>query len=106
MSQTGPEPFGSGPICPCLATRYSQKSNRRVSCMIRGLFTTELILPNATFEPDSVTEGLAKSTLLNRLYASARNVNVFLSLSWKRFTSEESTLKNCGPRKVLRHDVP
>ena len=35
--------------------------------MIRGLFTTELTLPNATFDPDSVTDGLAKSTLLKRL---------------------------------------
>lgn len=35
--------------------------------MMRGLFNTALILPNAAFDPESVTDGLAKSTLLKRL---------------------------------------
>ena len=35
--------------------------------MMRGLFTSALILPNVTFDPESVTDGLARSTLLKRL---------------------------------------
>jgi hypothetical protein len=73
---------------------------------MRGLFTTELILPKATLDPDRVTEGFAKSTVLNRLYASARNINALCSVTTNRFTSEVSTLKKPGPRNALRPDVP
>ncbi len=73
---------------------------------MRGLFTTELILPKATFEPDNVTDGLAKSTVLNRLYASARNVKALCSVTANRFTNEVSTLKKPGPRNALRPELP
>lgn len=65
----------------------------------------EVILPKVT--PDeTVAFGLLKFGRFSTLNASARNCNCDLSVSRKSLNTDVSTLKNPGPRKLLRPRLP